>query len=110
AIADWGNHHFILVAHSIGALVGLKVAERFRERLKGFVAIGSVVPKSGRSFASSMPFPQNLLLPILLSLFGTKPPKKSIEAELCNDLPSSTTLNIVNNYTPEAKALYTTKI
>lgn len=110
AIADWGNHHFILVAHSIGALVGLKVAERFKERLKGFVAIGSVIPKSGQSFASSMPFPQNLILPILLSLFGTKPPKKSIETELCHDLPLDTTVNIVNNFTPEAKALYTTKI
>ena len=110
AIADWENHHFILVAHSIGALVGLKVAERFEERLKGFVAIGSVIPKNGQSFASSMPFPQRLILPILLWLFGTKPPKKSIESELCHDLPLDTTANIVNNFTPESKALYTTKI
>lgn len=109
-IKNWQKDNFIIVAHSIGACVGLKVAEQFKKELKGFVAIGSVVPKSGQSFISSLPFPQKLLLPILLSLFGTKPPKKSIEAELCNDLPSETTSKIVNEFTPEAKALYTTKI
>lgn len=109
-IENWKNDNFIIVAHSIGALVGLKVAERFNEKLKGFVAIGSFIPKKGQSFASSLPFPQKIVLPILLSLLGTKPPKKSIATELCNDLPPDTTLKIVNNFTPEAKALYTTKI
>lgn len=109
-IKNWGKDNFIIVAHSIGALIGLKTAEQFKKELKGFVAIGSVIPQSGQSFTSSMPFPQKLLLPILLSLFGTKPPKQSIAAELCNDLPPDTTLKIVNSFTPEAKALYTTKI
>ncbi|MBA3901893.1 MAG: alpha/beta hydrolase, partial [Bacteroidetes bacterium] len=40
---------------------------------------------------------------------GTKPPQKSIENELCNDLTSEQTQKIVNEFTPEAKALYTTK-
>ncbi len=109
-IKHWQKNNFIIVAHSIGACVGLKVAEQFKNELKGFVAIGSVVPKSGQSFVSSLPFPQKLLLPILLTLFGTKPPKKSIEAELCNDLLPEATSKIVNEFTPEAKTLYTTKI
>lgn len=109
-IRRWQKDNFIIVTHSIGACVGLKVAEHFNNKLKGFVAIGSVVPKSGQSFISSLPFPQKLLLPFLLSLFGTKPPEKSIIAELCNDLPPETTSKIVNEFTPEAKALYTTKI
>ncbi|WP_428740197.1 alpha/beta fold hydrolase [Tenacibaculum sp.] len=108
-IRNWGNDNFIIVAHSIGACIGLKVAEQFKNELKGFVAIGSVVPKSGQSFVSSLPFPQKFLLPILLSLFGTTPPKKTIEAELCNDLTPEMTSKIVDEFTPEAKALYTTK-
>jgi len=108
-ISNWKMENFIIVAHSIGALIGLKVAEQFKKELKGFVAIGSVIPKSGQSFTSTMPFPQKILLPILLSLFGTKPPKKSIETELCNDLSPDIALKIANEFTPEAKALYTTK-
>lgn len=109
-IKSWKKESFVLVAHSIGACVGLKVAEQFKKELQGFVAVSSVVPKSGQSFVSSLPSPQKLVLPILLSLFGTKPPQKSIETELCNDLPAETTLKIVNEFTAEAKALYTTKI
>ncbi|MCH8496525.1 MAG: alpha/beta hydrolase [Balneolales bacterium] len=108
-IQNWHCNSFVLVTHSIGACVGLKVAEQFKNQLKGFVAIGSVIPKSGQSFASTLPFPQKVLLPILMSLFGTKPPASSIEAELCNDLSPETTLQIVNEFTPESKALYTTK-
>jgi pimeloyl-ACP methyl ester carboxylesterase len=109
-IEKWKKDAFIIVAHSIGACVGLKVAAQFKNELKGFVAIGSVIPKSGQSFISSLPFPQKLLLPILLSLFGTKPPKKTIEAELCNDLKPETTSKVVNEFTSEAKSLYTTKV
>lgn len=73
-IKDQRQENFVLVTHSIGACVGLKAAQAFGNALKGFVAISSVVPKSGQSFASALPFPQKLLLPLLLTLFGTKPP------------------------------------
>src|SRR5690606_4832470 len=109
-IKTWDKDHFILVTHSIGACVGLKVAGHFKKELKGFVAVGSVIPKYGNSFISSLPFPQKLLMPVILKLFGTKPPRKSIESELCNDLTAEQTLKIVNDFTPESKALYTTKI
>ena len=49
-------------------------------------------------------------MPIILKLFGTKPPKKSIENELCNDLTDEQTTKITTEFTPEAKRLYTTKI
>ncbi len=49
-------------------------------------------------------------MPIILSLFGTKPPKKSIESELCSDLSSTESSDIANRFTPESKSLYTTKI
>ncbi|MGX7835489.1 alpha/beta fold hydrolase, partial [Campylobacter fetus subsp. venerealis] len=43
-------------------------------------------------------------------LFGTKPPQKSLESELCNDLTPEQTSKIVNEFAPESKALYLTKI
>lgn len=109
-IKNWKKDRFIIVAHSIGACVGLKVANHFRNELQGFVAVGSVIPKNGNSFVTSLPFPQKLIMPVILSLFGTKPPRKSIESQLCNDLTTEQTLKIVNGFIPEAKALYTTRI
>lgn len=109
-IKNWKHEQFIVVAHSIGAIVGLTVADQFKNQLKGFVAIGSVIPKSGDSFTSTLPFPQKLIMPILLNFFGTKPPSKTLEAELCNDLTPEQTHKIVNEFTPESKALYTTRI
>lgn len=109
-IKEWKKDHFIIVAHSIGACVGLKIAGHFKNELKGFVAVGAVISKNGNSFISTLPFPQRLLMPVILRVFGTKPPRKSIESELCNDLTAEQTLKIVNEFTPESKALYTTKI
>lgn len=104
-IKNWNADNFIIVAHSIGACVRLEVAEQFKNQLKGFVAIGSVIPTNGNSFVSSLPFPQKMIMPIILKLFGTKPPKKSIENELCNDLTDEQTTKITTEFTPEAKRL-----
>ena len=109
-IKNWKHEQFIVVAHSIGAIIGLAIADQFKNQIKGFVAIGSVIPKSGDSFTSTLPFPQKLIVPILLNFFGTKPPSKTLEAELCNDLTPEQTHKIVNEFTPESKNLYTTKV
>ena len=109
-LKNWNKDSLIIVAHSIGACVGLSIATHLKNELKGFVAIGSVIPINGNSFASSLPVPQKLILPLILKLFGTKPPKKSIASELCNDLTAEQTKKIINEFTPEAITLYTTKI
>ena len=109
-LKSWNKDSLIIVAHSIGACVGLRIATHLKNELKGFVAIGSVIPINGNSFASSLPFPQRLILPLILKLFGTKPPEKSIASELCNDLTAEQTKKIINEFTPEAITLYTTKI
>lgn len=70
-INNWSMDNFIIVAHSLGACVGLHVANYFKNELKGFVAVGSVIPKNGKSFVSALPFPQKIILPIIIRLFGT---------------------------------------
>src|SRR5690554_5971315 len=109
-IKTWNHNQFIIVAHSIGACIGLAVANHFKDELKGFVAIGSIIPKNGNSFTSTLPFPLKLIMPLIIQLFGTTPPQKTIESELCNDLTPEQTHKIVNEFTPESKALYTTKV
>ncbi|MBA3901102.1 MAG: alpha/beta hydrolase [Bacteroidetes bacterium] len=109
-INKWEKDKIILAVHSIGGCVGKKVAEHFEKKIVGIIGIGAIIPLNGHSFASSMPFPQNILLPVLLKLFGTKPPETAIEKELCNDLTPKETTQIVKHFTPESILLYTSKI
>jgi pimeloyl-ACP methyl ester carboxylesterase len=78
-IKNWNIEHYIIVAHSIGACVGIEVANHFKDELKGFVAVGSVIPKNGNSFVPSLPFLQKLIMPIILSLLQSeKPPSLTV--------------------------------
>ena len=44
----------------------MELAARLAERVAGFVAIGAAIPKRGGSFVSSLPFPQRIIMPVLL--------------------------------------------
>ncbi len=109
-IQEWDDKKLVFVTHSIGGCLGLSLAERFSEKVVGFVGISAAIPKNGQSFISILPFPQRLILPLILSLFGTKPPKNAIELELGNDLTEAQKEVIVKRFTPESKSLYSTKI
>lgn len=109
-IEKWGIDKFVIVTHSIGGCIGLSLTDYFAKKVVGFIGISSAIPTSGNSFISCLPFPQSLLMPLILKLFGTKPPQKAIEQTLCNDLTSEQTSEIVKRFTPEAKLLYTTKV
>ena len=110
AIADtqnFGKQKLIIVSHSIGGLVGLRLSEHFNDQVIGFVGIGSAIPKNGKSFVSCLPFPQKFVAPLAMKLAGTKPPKSVIEKGLCNDLDEILTKKVVENFTPESRKLYT---
>lgn len=109
-IEKWGIDNFVIVTHSIGGCIGLSLTDYFAKKVVGFVGVSSAIPTSGNSFISCLPFPQSLLMPLILNLFGTKPPQKAIEQTLCNDLTSEQATEIVKRFTPEAKLLYTTKV
>jgi len=109
-IEKWSIDNFVIVTHSIGGCVGLSLTDYFAKKVVGFVGISSAIPTKGNSFISCLPFPQSLLMPLILNLFGTKPPQKVIEQMLCNDLTPEQTSEIVKRFSPEAKLLYTTKV
>ncbi len=101
---------FILVTHSIGGCLGVLLADEYSTQALGLVGIGSAFPRSGGSFASCQPFPQNYLLPLILRFMGTQPPDDMIRTSLCNDLTDVQSEKIVARFTPESRALYTSKI
>ncbi len=103
----WGPSRIILVAHSIGGVVGLKVAARLGARLAGFVAVSAAIPRHGGSFLSCLSFPGRLILPLVIRLAGTKPPASAIRKGLCSDLDADRTAQVVGSYVPESPFLYT---
>ncbi len=96
----------IIVTHSIGGLIGLRIAEHLKDKIIGFVGIGSAIPTNGKSFVSCLPFPQKLIIPLVMKLAGTKPPKSAIEKGLCNDLKPSQTEKVIEKFTAESRSLY----
>jgi pimeloyl-ACP methyl ester carboxylesterase len=105
-IDRWNVEKFILVTHSIGGCLGLEVAEFFKSRIIGFVAIASAIPIKGDSFISCLPYPQRIILPLILKIAGTKPPKRAIEKGMCSDLTREQTKMIYERFIPESKDLF----
>ncbi|MCH5583600.1 alpha/beta hydrolase [Shimazuella sp. AN120528] len=105
-VEAWEVEKFVIVAHSIGGLLGLRFANIFQDRAVGFVAIGAAIPQQGSSFLSIFPFAKQLLMKIMLHVFGTRPPKSVIRRGLCNDLTNDQADEIVNSFNPESIHLY----
>ena len=100
----------IVVAHSIGGCLAPQLCAHYGPRVKGLLAIGAVIPRSGNSFAGSMPAPQRWILPLLLRWFGTRAPDEAIRNELCHDLDREQTAQVIENFAPESRHLYTDRV
>lgn len=109
-IDEWGTRRIVMVAHSLGGVLALRLASLMTDRLAGIVAVGGAIPKSGGSFLSSLPFPQRMLLSVILRAAGTKPPESALRAGLCSDLSPDQATEIVKGFIPEAVRVYTDRI
>lgn len=99
----------IIVAHSIGGVVGSELAKRLGNRVVGFVGISAAIPQSGSNFFSCLPFPQRLIMPLVVTISGTKPPESAVRTGLASGVDAATTSNIVSSFQPETKGLYRDK-
>lgn len=97
---------YIIVAHSLGGVLGVELARKLGGKLAGLIAISATIPVHGSSFVGTLPFPQNIVMPILLKLAGTKPPASVIRKSLCSDLDDRQAAEIINAFTPEPRSLY----
>lgn len=109
-IEAWEVKRFVIVAHSIGGVLALKIANEVSDRLAGFVAIGATIPKQGGSFLSVFPFAKRMLLSALLRAFGTQPPESAIRNGLCNDLSPEQATEVVRSFVPESVRIYTDRV
>ncbi|WP_435923104.1 alpha/beta fold hydrolase [Paenibacillus sp. DYY-L-2] len=109
-IDEWGTHKIVIVAHSLGGVLAPRLASLLSDRLAGVIAVGAAIPKNGGSFLSALPFPQRLLMSLIMRAAGTKPPESSLRTGLCNDLSPDQTAEIIKGFTPEAVRVYTDRI
>lgn len=109
-IAKWKVKKFVLVAHSLGGVLAMELAEKLGDRIVGAVAIGAAIPQPGSSFLSVLPAAKRLALRVLLGAFGTKPPERAIRKGLCKELPSDQASEIVQRFCPESIRLYTDRV
>ncbi|WP_199621822.1 alpha/beta fold hydrolase [Paenibacillus alkalitolerans] len=103
----WEVEKFIIVAHSLGGVVALKVAGDMPERLAGFAAVGAAIPKQGGSFLSVLPFAQRMLTGVLMRIFGTKPPESAILKGLCSDVTPEQAAEVAGSFVAESIRVYT---
>lgn len=109
-VRRWDTDKFVLVAHSLGGVLAMELAARLAERVAGFVAIGAAIPMRGGSFVSALPFPQRIIMPVLLKMAGTKPPESVIRKGLCSDLPEEQASRIAAEFIPESRRVYTGRV
>ena len=76
-----GTERFVIVAHSAGGMVAAKILELQPERVAGLLGVSCVVPGPGASFIGSMPFPNRVILGLVMRVLGTRPPEKALRAQ-----------------------------
>jgi pimeloyl-ACP methyl ester carboxylesterase len=100
----------IVVAHSLGGAIGLSAVAGLGDRLAGFAAVSAVLPSAGQSFTSCLPFPERLVVPLILRVVGTKPPEKAIHHSYCQDLDPATAAEVIERFSAESRQVYTDKV
>ena len=96
---------FVVVAHSAGGMVASKILELQRERVIGLLGVSAWVPAPGGSFLSSLPFPNRLVLSLMMRVLGTRPPEKAVRAQAAGLTPAVVE-DLVRDFVPESQRYY----
>ncbi|TDS86885.1 alpha/beta fold hydrolase [Nesterenkonia aurantiaca] len=101
---------FLLVAHSSGGVVAAELARLAApDRITGVLAIAALIPRADASFVSSLPFPQRLILPLVMQVAGTRPSEAAIRTGLGTGLGETTTQHLVADFSPEPREYFTSR-
>lgn len=100
---------FGVVAHSAGGVVATELARLSAGRVAAVLGVAAVIPASGASFASSLPFPNKLVLPLVLRVAGTRPPESAIRKGLAAGLDEETVQRLIADLEPEPLTYFTTR-
>jgi len=105
ALDTAATDRFVVVAHSAGGTVAAKVLELQPQRVAGLLGVSCVVPAPGASFIGSMPFPNRVILGLVMRLLGTRPPEKALRAQAVG-LPEPVVQALVSDFVPESQRYY----
>jgi pimeloyl-ACP methyl ester carboxylesterase len=105
-VDEFPTDRLAIVAHSLGGVVALKLAEGLSGRLTGFAGVAAAIPRDGGSFVSSLPLAKRTLTNLLMRVAGTKPPESAIRRGLCSDLRAQEADEVVRRFVPESRAVY----
>ena len=107
---DFRAERVVIVAHSLGGVIGLKLADRVSDRLVGFVGIGAAIPRPGGSFVSCLPLAKRVAIQVVMRAAGTKPPEAAIRSGLASDLDSDSADEVVRRFVAESRAVYLERV
>lgn len=99
-----------VVAHSAGGVVAAALTELAPERISAVLAVSAVIPRPGRSFVGSMPFPNRLVLSTAMRLAGTRPPAGAIRKVLASGVDEATAARLVEEFAPESQRYYRDRV
>ena len=100
---------FGVVAHSAGGVVATELASLAAGRVAAVLGVAAVIPAPGASFASSLPFPNKILLPLILRVAGTRPPESVIRKGLAAGLDEESVQRLIADLEPEPLKYFTTR-
>jgi len=98
--------HYVVVGHSIGSVPAIYLTKQQSDRVKGFVALSSLLPSYGESFVSQLPLVNRVILSTVIKLKGTKPPPDIIKSSICNDLEEDVAEMVASSYATESPYLF----
>lgn len=96
----------VVVAHSVGGVVAGHVAARLGDRVRGVIAVSAVVPGPGSSFLAALPWPQRVIVDVVMRLAGTRPPASAVRAGVAAGLSKELTERIVADVVAESPRLF----
>ena len=107
-----GIDSVILVMHSLAGVLAPGLVAHLGARVKHCIFVAAVIPPSGGSFVDALGFVNRQILRVLFKLNpkGLAPSPEMLRAELCNDLSSQDSEQIISRFIPEMPGLYLTSV
>ncbi|MFA5853775.1 MAG: alpha/beta fold hydrolase [Patescibacteria group bacterium] len=109
AAAAFPVEKIVLVGHSIGGEIALRVATRMPERVAGIVFVSAVIPQPGKAMVSIRPWLERFFMHLTARFGALKPPPKVVRTRAANDLDEETISLVLKKYSPESPRIFLDK-
>lgn len=105
-VAKFPVEKFVLVGHSIGGEIALRIAARMPERIAGIVFVSAVIPQPGKAMISIRPWLERLFMRLTARFGPLKPPPNIVRARAANGLDEETIALVLKKYSPESPRIF----